>query len=237
MLYPVALYFVLSNLFMILLNMVWVRTAENYDIHHMIVTAVCFPFIYALYPKTTEKRGLNGITCTTAAVCAAATAIALNGLLSLTPLVSNSASYREISSAFFGSTLWVEVFAICVLTPILEETLYRGIAYVHLREWLGVRPAIVLSSMLFGLMHFNLVQFIYASLFGLLLAYLMEHFGLIVAIMAHAAGNLIGVLNSEIGFLAVFESSRAMLLLGSVLAMLLAAVTFFFLQRRSLRQD
>ena len=88
------------------------------------------------------------------------------------------------------------------MIPLAEELLYRGVVYRRMRAVFGVRAAIVLSAVLFGLMHANLVQFLYAGLLGLLLAYLTERTGsLWAAVAAHIGANLLAVIRQETGWL------------------------------------
>ena len=75
--------------------------------------------------------------------------------------------------------------------PIAEETLFRGILYAWIRERGYPRIAAVASSVLFGLVHFNMTAFIPLSLFGLSLAWLYRRTGNLASTMvAHAVFNL-----------------------------------------------
>ena len=79
----------------------------------------------------------------------------------------------------------------CLLTPCLEEVLYRGVVYGRLcdlllvnheeqgaeqtqKAWKNRLIAMALSALLFGVLHQNLVQFVYAGALGLMLAWFME---------------------------------------------------------------
>lgn len=78
----------------------------------------------------------------------------------------------------------------CVLAPLLEEMLFRGIV---LRGFLARYPrrhAIALSALLFGFAHLNLYQFVAASLLGLGLGWLYERTrSLLPGILLHASYN------------------------------------------------
>ncbi|MBH9576271.1 CPBP family intramembrane glutamic endopeptidase [Inhella proteolytica] len=80
--------------------------------------------------------------------------------------------------------------AVCLLAPVLEEMLFRGVV---LRGMLTRYPrgqAIAASALLFGLMHLNVYQFVIGSLLGLLLGWLYERTrSLIPCIGLHAAYN------------------------------------------------
>lgn len=55
------------------------------------------------------------------------------------------------------SGLWGLVFALlsaCLLAPVAEETLYRGVLFRACRNRLGVLPAALISSAVFALLHF-----------------------------------------------------------------------------------
>lgn len=64
-------------------------------------------------------------------------------------------------------------FVIAVLPAICEETVYRGVLYRGYRNC-GAGTAVVMTAVLFGLMHMNPSQFFYAVVFGLLLATVNE---------------------------------------------------------------
>jgi membrane protease YdiL (CAAX protease family) len=78
----------------------------------------------------------------------------------------------------------------CVMAPILEEMLFRG---VFLRSFLVQyerRSAIVMSALLFGLAHMNLYQFVVGFGLGLLTGWLYERTrSLWPAIVLHASYN------------------------------------------------
>jgi hypothetical protein len=59
-----------------------------------------------------------------------------------------------------------------------------------------------MSALIFALVHWNIVQFLYALLLGLVLALLMERTGhLYAAVLGHITANLIAVVRTETGFL------------------------------------
>lgn len=204
-LYPVGMYLVVSNLLMLVAEMILSDAADTYLVRHILVTAVAFPLVWSYYRnppaycigKVKEAKNFRPSVLLLAAVCGMACSVLLNDLIRLTPLISHSESYRQVSEAFSGGSLFLLIAATCILTPVLEEMLYRGVAYLRLRSWLGILPSAFCSAALFGAMHMNLVQFVYAGLLGFLLAWLMEHFSLAASTAAHIGANLISVLRSE----------------------------------------
>lgn len=207
--YPVGMYLVVSNLVMFAAEFFLSSETDTYLIRHIIVTVVTFPLVWSYYrrppaycvDKISEAKNRKPLVLLLAVICGMAFSVLLNDLIHLTPLISYSESYQQVSEAFYDGTLFLEIVATCILTPVLEEVLYRGVAYLRLRSWLGVLPSVIGSAVLFGAMHLNMVQFLYAALIGILLAWLMEHFSLAAAIAAHIGANLISILRSEYAFL------------------------------------
>lgn len=69
------------------------------------------------------------------------------------------------------------LFLIGVFGPFCEEFVFRGLIYHGYKKSGNTLGAILLSSLLFGLMHLNINQAIYAFVIGILLALLVEATG------------------------------------------------------------
>lgn len=86
--------------------------------------------------------------------------------------------------------------ATCVIAPVVEEMLFRGIL---LRAFLQQYPrgaAIGYSALFFGAAHLNVYQFVLAFWVGLLLGWLYERSrSLVPCIVLHAAVNLTAMLS------------------------------------------
>lgn len=240
--YPVGIYFVVTNLVMFMLGSVWLMTDENYMIQHIIATAAAFPFLYSFYHrdkrlpgvkaaerKVTARRGLKGAGF---ALAVALAGVALNNLIGYTGLKETSENYRQVSDAFYGGGLWLSILGSCLLVPLLEELLYRGIVYRRLRAWVGVWPAVVVSALIFGAMHFNLVQFLYAGVIGILLAVTAERAGLAEAMAAHMLTNLISVLRSSTHWFDFMSGSQPAGYIVTAAAAIISAALLWFLWRR-----
>ena len=67
---------------------------------------------------------------------------------------------------------------------------------------MGVWSAVIVSALVFAMLHFNMVQFIYAFLLGIVFALFVEKTGhLYPAVVAHVVANGIAVIRTETGFL------------------------------------
>ena len=58
----------------------------------------------------------------------------------------------------------------CVIGPIMEEVMFRGFLLKRARIF-GDRTAVVYTAVMFGLMHGNIAQFLYATAIGLIFGY------------------------------------------------------------------
>jgi len=84
------------------------------------------------------------------------------------------------------------VFLLIVIAPVLEEFWTRGIMYDALKPF-GTGMAILISSILFGLMHGSLYMLFYTTAYGLTLGYIRYATGsLFTVTILHAIVNSIG---------------------------------------------
>ena len=74
--------------------------------------------------------------------------------------------------AFVNSALWDMILSTCILAPILEELICRGVMLRGMLTRMSPWKAIVWSAVLFAVMHLNLWQAIPAFMMGLLLGWI-----------------------------------------------------------------
>lgn len=271
--YPVLIYFVVINLAMSLFAMLASFLGADYQKLYMALqaaaTAAALPFLFRFYQrdqkepatfwarmgrefarKTPAQKFRNGLLMF---LSGAAAGMALNNIIALTALEEISKGYQEAAGHFFAGGMFFELLGACLLTPLAEELLYRGIVYGRLHSLLSLnhkpseRPAdsgqkqetraisggkqgtriritaIAMSSLLFGAMHMNLVQFLYASILGLLLAWSVEesaHF--YGAALAHTGANLTAVLRMETPLFQWMEQNKTMFIASTAALTLLA---------------
>lgn len=144
--------------------------------------------------------------------------IGINGLFSLTGFGKLSGSYQETSALQYGCGPIVGLLCYGLLAPIAEELLFRGILYGYCRKCLGILQGMLLSAVLFGALHMNMVQSLYGFLFGFLFAYLYEYFGAVwVPIALHILHNLLAYLFTLLGWNQLLFGNWLICLVGLVL--------------------
>lgn len=169
----------------------------------MIITLVaafvsCFVFLPLYYADIRRRRAEGRPEIETTATVprliwilplGVATCLGLNMVCSLIP-ESLASSYEETAELMYSSRTDIMVLATVVFAPIVEEAVFRGLMFRRFREIMNFWPAAIISAALFGIFHMNFVQFVYAGLMGLVLAYVFEHYqSLWASILMHAAAN------------------------------------------------
>lgn len=127
-------------------------------------------------------------------------ALGFNNLVVLSGAMEISNTYDEVASQIYNKNVFTTILSAVVIAPLLEEFLFRGVLYRRMRDSISIIPSMLLSAIIFGLIHGNLVQFIYAFFIGILLAYVFEKFKTIWApVIFHGAANLFSVLVTYYG--------------------------------------
>lgn len=120
------------------------------------------------------------------------TSIVLEPLLSLFP-----SSYFDNIDQAVGRGGWA-ILTTIVAAPILEEVLFRGQILGAIKSKYGSAWALVISSLLFGLIHGIPPQMINAFFMGLILGYIYLKTGsLLSVIIIHAVNNAIAYVQME----------------------------------------
>lgn len=163
-----------------------------------------------------DKKLVKGIFC--AVLLLGGAGVALNNMIALTNLKQMSETYQSVEQAFYSSGFGWEILVLGMLTPMAEELLYRYIVFYHLRNWMGRAAAVIGSAFIFGLIHMNVVQGIYAFLLGLLLGLLMEYYQDVrVAIIGHMSANVLALFRGETDLFSWFVLGEPLYVPGTVL--------------------
>ena len=210
--YPVGMYYASITIGIFIAQLIFGTSIENYMLCKIIGSLVALPVVYQDYKADLKRIGLYGkkwpfsmemitniLFVMGITICIS---VSLNNIISMSPLMQVSTEYQNASNAFYGSSIWLELLGSAIITPILEELLHRGVVYGRLRRMMSMWPAVILSALVFAALHFNIVQFTYAFLLGIVFALFVEKTGHIYpAILAHIVANGIAVIRTETGFL------------------------------------
>lgn len=138
--------------------------------------------------KIKYKPVLQLLTVAVMAYSASALFNILLGMIPWDDLFAKPVAPEE--NTFFGIPWWARILCYEIVAPISEELVFRQVIYKRLRGISPVWAAVLISALLFGLYHGNLVQGIYAFIMGCLLALVYEWTGSFVApVLFHMIAN------------------------------------------------
>ncbi len=110
-------------------------------------------------------------------------------------MLAGGLGYKEDVAALLTGNILLEILVLLVMSPLLEELLFRGVIYERLKMRISPRAAFVVSSLMFGLYHGNLSQGIYGFFMGLVLAWTMERYRNVAApLLIHIGANAAALL-------------------------------------------
>ena len=116
----------------------------------------------------------------------------LNMIFDFAHLTTASDAYKSIAAVQYSVSLPLGLIIYGIIKPVEEELVYRGLFYGRLRKTFAAYIAIPVSSLFFGLLHFNLTQMVYAFLMGLYLSIVKEkENSLIPCIIIHSLANIV----------------------------------------------
>lgn len=114
-------------------------------------------------------------------------------VLNAISMIFTTSGSRAVMDMVQGQSFVLGLLFTAILPACVEEFLFRGVFFSTYKKS-RVLPAIFLSGFLFGCMHMNLNQFIYAFALGVYLAFLVEATGSIFSSMvAHFTLNATSV--------------------------------------------
>lgn len=111
----------------------------------------------------------------------------------------------DFVARLFGSlvggevSLWGSLAALVIVAPLTEELFFRGLILRGFLRRYGVATAIVISSLLFALMHLNPWQFFSAGSIGIVFAWWFVRTGsLVPGLFGHALNNALPLLLTHV---------------------------------------
>lgn len=211
-LYPIVLYYLISSMAFFGMTILFGESDDIYMLKQLVSSGSTIPFLLSLkkqdayaeevvFGKIKKWPIVQAVSVGAMVFVAMATfGIALNNFIAMTPLVQISAGFQNVNKSFFGGEVILTILASCVVVPIAEELLFRGVILKRCSVMVGERLGIIFSALLFGVIHVNIVQFLYAAVLGLLLAvFVCKTRRVWVAVLGHAAANLMAILRAETG--------------------------------------
>ena len=129
--------------------------------------------------------------------------LSMNLFLMVSGIMNISKAYQEAAELIYTPSFPVQLLCVGILVPVAEELVFRGLMYKRLRSYSKVFSAILISALLFGVYHGNIVQFIYAFFAGIGLAFVYEKKGTVLApMLLHIVMNITSCVATEFDWFA-----------------------------------
>ena len=188
------------------------QITESYMEHALILllvtSGICIPIFALLYRADERKREKSCEKETSKwawallVVLAVTLCVSLNLLVGMSGLEKLSKSYQDVATTLYSGGFVVEIITVGILGPICEELVFRAMMFRRLCGYVKPIFAIVISALMFGIYHGNIVQGVYAFLLGVIMALCYEYFKTLWApILIHVVANIVSVCITEITIL------------------------------------
>lgn len=125
-----------------------------------------------------------------------------NYLFTITGFAESSESYQKVAESQYNVALVVGLILYGVISPFVEEVVFRGFLYGRMRVYMPKIGAVLVSSLLFGIYHGNMVQGAYGFMMGILFTLVYEKYkNFYLAVIMHAISNLVAFYIQLNGFI------------------------------------
>jgi membrane protease YdiL (CAAX protease family) len=143
--------------------------------------------------------------------------------------------YEEASKLVTSGSLPLQILNVAVVTPVVEEIIFRGLIFSRLKKGMPALIAALLSAALFGVLHGQIIWAGYGFVIGLLfIAAFLKYRSLIAPILLHISFNASSFL---LQWLSPDESYSMILFILSAALTLALAVYIAFVRTEPLRGE
>lgn len=143
-------------------------------------------------------------------------------------IIYNLNEFYSFTNLYTGSTnILVSIISTGIIGPIIEEYMIRGIMYNELKQKHSIMKSIILTSIIFALLHFNLIQMIYAFCLSFILIYMYEKTNNIkIPIIIHMTSNIVTTI-----YCLILKNNFAL----SFIIYLLSLIVLIFIKKKYIR--
>lgn len=143
----------------------------------------------------------------------------------------------DFSTGTSTTKLVVTVLYTCLIAPITEELIFRGIILKNMSR-VSQRFGIFTSALLFALAHENMPQGVLALILGILLGYItIKHNSLVPAIIVHFVVNVTSTIFTQLSQIAPLSADRLQTLVSIIICILGIIVLLYTLATERLPDD
>ena len=144
--------------------------------------------------------------------------------------VLNYKEYQEtMDQMTAGKSMWFLIICMGVIAPLAEEIVFRWLIYLRLRDYMRMGFAMVISGMIFGIYHGNLVQAVYAGILGMVFAYFLEISGCLwSSVLLHMGANIWSLVSPDlVNWMLQKNPMYILIILSALILTLLYGISYF----------
>jgi membrane protease YdiL (CAAX protease family) len=215
----------------------------SFFMNYLIAVGATFLIVYSIRKRKTDNTTFNFKIENKRIIPFVIISIAaLNfGLISpIIDLIPMSEFWQKAFADLVGRSSFFSFLSIVIAAPILEELIFRGIILDGLLKKYSPIKSILISSVLFGLVHLNPWQFLAALSLGAFIGWVYYNTKSVsFAIIIHAANNLGGFLIGKFSDSDTFEMNKTLvesygsvqnLVLVLVCSVTIVAISIYYLK-------
>ena len=202
---------------------------------------ITIPIMAVMFHRDRVKEKMQGIIPNRKApiwkyaaivIMSLAMSLGLNNLIIIGNLSAVDETYMTTMNALYSAPLILQIICLAVLVPICEEYVFRGLFFQRMRARTSYRYAAIYSSLVFGMLHMNLIQMIYGFILGLMLTYVYEKYGSVKApILAHITANILSVVGTQFQWFDWLFKDPMRVGISTVLCAFIASSIYVMIQR------
>lgn len=223
------------------------QVLQNYTEHalYMLLAAsvICIPVFALIFRADRKKEQVirEKETSKTAwiilAVMAVALCFSLNALVGFSGLDKISGKYQETAEALYSGGIFLELIVVGVFGPVCEELIFRGLMFQRLCGYVKPVIAVLISSLMFGIYHGNIVQGVYAFCLGVVMALCYLRFQTLWApILIHVMANITSVCITEIAVIGDALEKTNVLIVATIITTIIWILGIWFLLKKNFRE-
>ena len=173
------------------------------------------------------KKPMAIVTIVAGCICVFGLAVVIQCLLS--GFVPNTSEVvNEVLSNVVGTNI-MGVIAAVIVAPIAEEIAVRGIILRRAEKSFGLVGCMIISAVMFGVFHLNIIQGLYVLPMGLFWGYIgYKYKSVIPCIICHMINNLLGVVAGNVD---ISSLSTVFIFLG--IAIVFGTVTVLMIKKEN----
>ena len=120
-----------------------------------------------------------------------------------------------------------------IMAPIVEEIIFRGILYMLLRRFIREHIAVIVSALCFGIYHMDLIQSLYAFIFGFALVAVIRAFkDLFSSIFMHFCANLTAIFCTDKGIFTWIMNDMKLAVTVMIISIIFGNLLLFIIRFR-----